>query len=415
MSFPLTEDNERASDFSRYREYTETLHGLACRAEDTQQWNTNVVQALDGQAASELRRLVHLEVRRRYGAYFTGSALANKLLSLLNKDSLSHIFYDPACGAGDLLLAAARRLPLESTIESTLAAWGQRLAGTDVHREFVEAAITRLVLLARQRLGSFEALPAGWRNAFPLIQQGNGLQQQVLLQRATHVIMNPPFGFVDCPKRCGWASGRVSEAAIFIVNALEGLRDGATLLAILPEVLRSGTFYHHWRRRVCELAKVQIAAPYGTFDGTVDVDVFMLSAIVHSPTLQRHDWPSQNTAHPSTVADYFDVHVGRVVPHRDPERGPHYPFLHARGVPVWAEMRTFPESRRFEGVVYQPPLVVIRRTSRPSHPYRAAATLVLSEKPMVSSSFFSPTAEPVMTRGPSCLVDPLNCKIIYEF
>ena len=43
-------------------------------------------------------------------------------------------------------------------------------------------------------------------------------------------------------------------------------------------------------------------------------------------------------------------------------------------------MHEFNQSRRHEGKVYKPPFVVIRRTSRPGHPYRAAATVIAGKE-----------------------------------
>ena len=43
-------------------------------------------------------------------------------------------------------------------------------------------------------------------------------------------------------------------------------------------------------------------------------------------------------------------------------------------------MREFKTSRRHQGKVYKPPFVAIRRTSRPGHPYRAAATVIAGKK-----------------------------------
>jgi hypothetical protein len=82
----------------------------------------------------------------------------------------------------------------------------------------------------------------------------------------------------------------------------------------------------------------------------------------------------------TTIADFFDVHVGRVVPHRDKETGPCHPYIHARCVPTWTVMRNFSETRSHEGRVYEPPFVIIRRTSRPGHPYRAAATVIAGDR-----------------------------------
>ena len=45
-------------------------------------------------------------------------------------------------------------------------------------------------------------------------------------------------------------------------------------------------------------------------------------------------------------------------------------------------MTDFPESRRFEGKTHKPPFVAIRRTSRPEHPYRAAATIIGGDGPV---------------------------------
>lgn len=375
---------ESANMFSRYREYTELLHDLAREASESDEWNAGVTAALDGQAASELRRLVDLESRRKFGAFFTGSALADTLLSLNRASicSMDNVFFDPAVGAGDLLIAAARRMPLESTFEGTLTVWGGKLAGTDIHAEFIKAAKIRLVLLARQRHGYLGSLPPNWKRAFPLIRLGDGLRPNRSIKQASHVLMNPPFGFVNCPEDYSWAGGRVSEAAVFVISALESMAASSELFAILPEVLRSGSFYHHWRKRVCELAEVHSIKSYGTFDESADVDVFTLHLVRRGLSAHANAklWPEATTPNCHTIADFFNVHVGRVVPHRDPESGPLYPFLHARGVPVWVEMNQFPETRRFGGLTYQPPFVVIRRTSRPGHPYRAAATLILGKE-----------------------------------
>jgi hypothetical protein len=43
-------------------------------------------------------------------------------------------------------------------------------------------------------------------------------------------------------------------------------------------------------------------------------------------------------------------------------------------------MTKFSETRKHEGLVYKPPFVVIRRTSRPGHPYRATATVIAGKR-----------------------------------
>jgi hypothetical protein len=54
--------------------------------------------------------------------------------------------------------------------------------------------------------------------------------------------------------------------------------------------------------------------------------------------------------------------------------------LHTANAQPWAEIRTITETRRFTGRTFFPPLVLIRRTSRPGDNYRAVATLVLGKR-----------------------------------
>jgi len=212
----------------------------------------------------------------------------------------------------------------------------------------------------------------------------DGLKHCAMFTRATHLLLNPPFGLMTAPADCKWAGGRITEAAIFVVAALEQAKPGTELLAILPDVLRSGSFSQRWRNRVSELAEVHLIEPYGIFDDHADVDVFLLRLTRRNgdKSKQKQMWPILRKGRKTMVADYFDVHVGRVVPHRDPKKGPQHPYIHPRCVPSWVVMREFPEKRRHEGLVYEPPFVVIRRTSRPGHLYRATGTVITGERPV---------------------------------
>jgi hypothetical protein len=375
---PAKLSKTQLSPFSSYQEYVSRLQMLM---EDTgrgTEWDKQVFAALNGQAVVELQRLVSLEARRKYGAYFTGTKLSEQMLAKCAFQIGERTFYDAACGMGDLLLAAAKKLPLAATLSETLIQWGEKLAGTDLHAEFIEGAKIRLVLLAYYRHQTTETLDGSLDDFFPQIQVGDGLVEENAFQRAMTILLNPPFGIVESPDDCTWAGGRISEAAMFIVTALERSQPGTELLAILPEVLRSGSFSALWRERVSELAEVHLVEPYGIFDESADVDVFILRLVRRaedSPS-RRKQWPAHITTRSTTVADYFDVHVGRVVPHRDPEQGPEYPYIHPRSMPIWTVMRDFDEMRRHEAVAYQAPFVAIRRTSRPGHPYRATATVI---------------------------------------
>ncbi len=119
------------------------------------------------------------------------------------------------------------------------------------------------------------------------------------------------------------------------------------------------------------------------FDESADVDVFLLRVVRRKEGKsagKRFRWAKTVDQKVTTVGDFFDVHVGRVVPHRDPKTGKEHPYIHPRCIPTWKIVRTFSEKRRHEGMVYRTPFVAIRRTSRPGHPYRATATVIAGKK-----------------------------------
>ena len=372
------------SPFSDYSAYVSKLKCLAVESHHAAGWATRVHAALNGQASAELRRVVPVETRRKFGAFFTGTDLGSQLIDCGTGFGGKSIFYDPTCGMGDLLIAAARKLPLCKTLPDTLQRWGHQLTGTDLHREFIEGARTRLVLLARQLHQTDEVLRSSDTELFPNIRVADGLQQVALFTRATHLLLNPPFGQAAAPAGCKWAGGRITEAAAFVITALERARPGTQMLAILPEVLRSGSFSEHWRKRVSQLAGVKLVQPYGIFDDSADVDVFLLRLARHAETQKSapHVWTNTTSPRFATVADFFDVHVGRVVPHRDEESGPLLRYIHPRNIATWVEVTRISEKRRHDGRAYKPPFVVLRRTSRPGHPYRAAATIILGKAPV---------------------------------
>lgn len=377
-----TSTKSRKRGFTAYRKYVAGLKDLAGDFRRVDGWDKRAVAALNGEASFELRRVIPLKTRRRVGAFFTGSDLAARAISRCSKFDKRSIIYDPTVGMGDLLLASARKLPLGRTLNETLKRWGHQLTGTDIHHEFVEGAKTRLVILAQQLHGLRSPGISSIAGLFPGIRVADGLAQNKLFAQATHLALNPPFVLANAPEGCKWAGGRITTAANFVITAMERAKPGAELVAILPDVLRSGSFTEHWRKRVEELASVKRVEPYGIFDESTDVDVFILrlKRRANKSAAKSVPWTSAPVQTGTTISDYFDVHVGRVVPHRDPKKGKWHPYIHARSVPTWEIMREFKTSRRHQGKVYKPPFVAIRRTSRPGHPYRAAATVIAGKK-----------------------------------
>ena len=198
---------------------------------------------LDGQPSTRLRELVDIKSRKASGAFFTNSLLRTRAASYINSTiSPKSIIFDPACGAGDLLIACTSHLSIEKDLESTLLQWGNQLSGLDIHPEFVRAAKARLFLAAIERMPKCNIRrqydPNDW---FPLIQVGDGLSNNELVKKTTHIILNPPFGMTPAPDKCHWTSGQVSMAALFLERIIANAQPNTHLIAILPDVIRTGT------------------------------------------------------------------------------------------------------------------------------------------------------------------------------
>jgi hypothetical protein len=408
----------RRRSFTAYQTYITGLRDLAGKFQHSEDWNEQANAALNGQASLKLRQVIPLKKRRLVGAFFTSSELAARVITRCSKFDKHSIIHDPSLGMGDLLLATAQKLPLGRTLNETLKQWGLQLTGTDIHHEFVEGAKTRLVILAQQRHGLKSHDVNSIAHLFPGIRVADGLAQYKMFARATHLMLNPPFGLTDAPDKCEWAGGRITAAANFVITALERAKPNTELIAILPDVLRSGSFTEHWRKRVEELASVDLVEPYGIFDESADVDVFILRVRRRpkNSVAKSISWTSAPVRSSSTVADFFDVHVGRVVPHRDPKLGKWHPYIHARSVPTWKIMREFDASRRHQGKVYAPPFVAIRRTSRPGHPYRATASIIAGKRSIAVENHLI-VCEPKDKTLVMCkkLMCQLKTKVVNEF
>ena len=232
---------------------------------------------LDGAPSRALRRLTSREWRRDAGAFFTTSALRDgPFRESLPRAPRSLSALDPACGAGDLLLRWSDRLPIEPTLAETLDSWGRLLCGIDREAEFVRLARARLVLAASLRtpaLGNTRDL----RSYFPSIEQGEGVGRLLEGDFASQVLLNPPFGTVQAPHWYDIATGRVSQAAVLTSAWLAGAASGDRLVALLPDVLRTGSRYNTWRETLESGASIQSIQPLGQFDDDVDIDVFLIS------------------------------------------------------------------------------------------------------------------------------------------
>lgn len=370
------------SEYQSYAQYLELLiSSTVARRHSVFSPDLKAVDAaLDGQASRELRRLVPLDARRASGAFFTGSELAAKALRPLGGSvNAKSIIYDAACGAGDLLIAAANYLPVEKSLRRTLERWNEQIYGRDLHAEFINAAKARLILAAMRRTCDFDLTPDDRLDPFPNVRVGCGLSDE-RIKVATHIVINPPFTLANAPAECDWGGGKINSAAVFVLSCLRRAAEGARLIAILPDVLRSGSRYKHWRERVEKISAIESVMLHGQFDQLADVDVFLLNAVRSSRSRSVGTAWQGAVSTGATVGNNANVSVGPVVNFRDPHLGRWFPFVQAKTLPSWEKHEPGLSFRRFQGRTIRPPFVVVRRTSRPGDKFRAVGTIITGSR-----------------------------------
>jgi len=337
-------------------------------------WIEKAISSVNGLASSKLRNLVSLEDRRNSGAFFTDSELG---LEVLRSYELTFgkkvLFHDPACGAGNLLICVKnyysdRLAKKKITLE---------VSGTDIHKEFVEASKLRLSIcdLLNNRVED--------KDYSQSIVVNDGLKQNHFYQGATHIITNPPFNQINSPTDIKWASGKVSAAALFIDSIVANTQSGTEIIAILPDVLRSGSRYEKWRNHISTHCGVTGIKLLGQFDNYADVDVFsILLKKKNKPSIETHSSWVEVIANPSKVSDQFNISVGTVVDNRDPRKGIERPYLISKGLEGWTELNQTELTRKHEGKTVQSPFVIIKRTSRHGDSHRTIATLITIPEPV---------------------------------
>ncbi len=337
-------------------------------------YRSEVAHALNGGASEALRSEVRLSELKRHGAFFTTEKIARHAIEPLAKETGGAV-YDPACGAGDLLLRWAENLPLRASLSSTLESWGNLLVGSDTNPEFISVAKRRLLLCALSRNSRWRFNPKGRADdLFPQLQVQDFLNKGIA-QRAT-LVMNPPFNQVRINE--SWASGKTSLAAVFLMKALALLAEGERVAAILPEVLRSGSRYEKWRQIVGEMLVFERFESLGKFSKIVDVDVFLLQGRRGAPVCPNL-WKRPDAS--PKLESICNVRVGTVVPHRDKQAGPLVRYLCTSSLPSSGEY-CGGEFRRVPSQTVATPFVAVRRTSSPSDRIRPVATIVTGKGPV---------------------------------
>jgi len=365
-------------DFAEYNTKLEQIFHLWTHEPDQKFKNNSTI------TARKVRELIDIATLRESGVFFTSDSLAEKAINNfnipINEDSF---IVDPTCGSGSLLVAASKKMPIADSASETLKQWGLQLCGFDIYPEFVECTKLRIVLETLVRGAKPDKSLKELTNLLTNIQVGNCLENKETISKATHLALNPPYNNSKGIVKYNWARGKINNAAIFYFELSLTLKHGCSISAILPDVLRSGSRFESWRMTVEEkLANTKVSTE-GRFDKNTDIDIFLINGIIKKTDRQEIQWQpvkiygdKSNT----TIGDHFKVSVGAVVPFRDPHEGPNYSYIHPKTLPRWGEVKKIPEKRKFLGRVFQPPFVVIRRTSGPRDRYRAVPTLILGKR-----------------------------------
>jgi predicted RNA methylase len=191
--------------------------------------------------AYEARLRADPAARRRRGAFMTPPQLA-QLAARESVDRWSGrgvpVVLDPACGTGNLLVAAAERLLARGGSPAAIAS---RLKGVEIEPEAARIARTRLEALLGGGAGVRRALARG-------IRVGDAVRVPAAWMRCDVVVANPPFlgqlrrgTVVDRAAAARWRArlgdavrGYADPAAAFLLLSVQALRRGGRAAVILP-------------------------------------------------------------------------------------------------------------------------------------------------------------------------------------
>lgn len=367
---------------SNFQVYVDELINTLYQLETAKVSPKIIRSLLDGSSRKALASLIPHDIRKEYGIFFTPSSVSRRMLSQLSGRKRPLKIFDPACGAGDLLLAAANFLPMSDTLSGTIAAWDKFLLGMDIEETFVSATKLRLALLAIHRGARIDITPD------EVLLSWSALTVRDFLGFASPaevdcVVLNPPFSFMKLEEAKKWTSGKTSQAALFLDHVLDIVPEKCEISALLPEVLRSGTRYDSWRSSVARRSMISSIESLGLFDSRTGIDVFLVSMTKARANDAPRPWARSHSGKGSSrLSAFCDVHVGSLVPYRHRKKGPLVPYIFASSLPQWSKVNLVHEKRRFSGKLFMPPFVAVRRTSSPKDAKRAIACIIGGKEPI---------------------------------
>ncbi len=214
--------------------------------------------------------------RLQHGRHYTPELLAEELWSeVLAVASGEGPVVDPAAGAGALLIPSLRRY-VQSAHDpvDALRDVSAHLGGTDLDPIAVWLGNA---VLAAELLPLWSRLPPHERQPLPrLLRVGDGLAPAP--DRPQTIVMNPPYGRVRLAQsaRERWQStlyGHANRFALFLHAAVERVRPGGVVAAVIPTSFLGGAYFQRLRSFLArEAPLVRLAfvdARAGVFAGDV--------------------------------------------------------------------------------------------------------------------------------------------------
>lgn len=329
--------------------------------------------------AEEIYKEISRTDRRKTGIFFSGTEWADVIYRAIPAGAW-HRFIDPNVGIGDLLSRIVADLPLSYDFRSTVTRWRSTLAGTDIEARFADLAWARILQLLKCRIEAegmeVEIQDLEWASLRSPFTVGDFLRMKASINPGDCVVMNPPFQLIKSEgESVSWGSGLKSAASLHLSKVLESAPDGVAVVALIPDVIRSGSSYRKFREYLGFRMDVHSFEPQGNFGSSADVDVALLVGI----TRKKIDISTVDCSHvvnEGVLGREFMVSVGPVVPHRTGTGGARRPYFTARTSLDWSIVKKASFTASYDARAFKGPFVLIKRTSSPSDKYRAKASIV---------------------------------------
>jgi type I restriction enzyme M protein len=250
-------------------------------------------------------------IRGQDGQFFTPQNAVALLLDLVRPEP-GELIFDPACGAGGFLSAAARRMAARRMLSSEAV---KTIYGHDKDRYLARLAATRLAFASLHSANVFCADSLAWRS-----EDGRELPTSPLRGNFDVILTNPPFGSkiiaasADVQRKYdlgySWKynsrtgsyaklsslTKSVPPQVLFLELCISLVKPGGRIGIVVPESLISGSNYRHvvnFIRRTAEIRAV-VGMPEALFKTSGKSGTHTKTCLLY---LQRHveDGASQPT------------------------------------------------------------------------------------------------------------------------